>query len=78
MNEKTRQQMRETQGLVDALVSYIKSSLDDNKAEDKVRDGDMKGTRKTHALSSSDCICVSEGGGEFSLHLEEPLVPTVP
>ncbi|XP_060931901.1 plakophilin-3a [Limanda limanda] len=35
VNEKTRQQMRETHGLVDSLVAYISSSLDQNKAEDK-------------------------------------------
>ncbi|XP_071352922.1 plakophilin-3a isoform X2 [Trachinotus anak] len=35
VNDKTRQQMRETHGLVDSLVGYIKASLDDNKAEDK-------------------------------------------
>nr|XP_020477885.1 plakophilin-3 [Monopterus albus] len=35
VNEKTRQQMREMNGLVDSLVSYIKVSLDENKAEDK-------------------------------------------
>ncbi|XP_037624111.1 plakophilin-3a isoform X1 [Sebastes umbrosus] len=35
VNEKTRQQMRETHGLVDSLVGYITSSLDENKAEDK-------------------------------------------
>ncbi|XP_041652649.1 plakophilin-3a isoform X2 [Cheilinus undulatus] len=35
VSEKTRQQMRETHGLVESLVSYIKLSLDDNKAEDK-------------------------------------------
>ncbi|XP_077424861.1 plakophilin-3-like [Vanacampus margaritifer] len=35
VNEKTRQQMRQTHGLVDSLVSYIKSSLEDNKTEDK-------------------------------------------
>lgn len=29
--------MRETPGLVDALVSYIKDALENNKAEDKVR-----------------------------------------
>lgn len=38
VNEKTRQQMRELPGLVDSLVDYIKSSLDD-KSEDKVRHG---------------------------------------
>ncbi|XP_076588345.1 plakophilin-3a isoform X1 [Chaetodon auriga] len=35
VNDKTRQQMRDTQGLVDSLVTYIKSSLEENKAEDK-------------------------------------------
>uniref|UniRef100_UPI0037E98BB2 plakophilin-3a isoform X2 n=2 Tax=Semicossyphus pulcher TaxID=241346 RepID=UPI0037E98BB2 len=35
VSEKTRQQMRETHGLVDSLVSYIKLSLDDNKTDDK-------------------------------------------
>lgn len=35
VNEKTRQQMRETHGLVDALVCYIKCSLEGNNAEDK-------------------------------------------
>ncbi|XP_029289670.1 plakophilin-3 [Cottoperca gobio] len=35
VNKKTRQQMRETPGLVDSLVSYIKTSIDDSKAEDK-------------------------------------------
>ncbi|XP_032379003.1 plakophilin-3a isoform X1 [Etheostoma spectabile] len=35
VNEKTRQLMRETHGLVDSLVGYIKTSLDENKAEDK-------------------------------------------
>ncbi|XP_077565551.1 plakophilin-3-like isoform X2 [Stigmatopora nigra] len=35
VNEKTRQNMRQTHGLVDSLVSYIKSSLEENKAEDK-------------------------------------------
>ncbi|CAL8294560.1 unnamed protein product [Boreogadus saida] len=35
VNEKTRQQMRETPGLVDALVCYIKCSLEGNTAEDK-------------------------------------------
>ena len=36
MSEKTRQLMRETHGLVDALVCYIKCSLEGNTAEDKV------------------------------------------
>ncbi|KAM9815226.1 plakophilin-3-like isoform X1 [Syngnathus typhle] len=35
VNEKTRQQMRQTHGLVDSLVRYIKGSLEENKAEDK-------------------------------------------
>ncbi|XP_075945345.1 plakophilin-3a [Anarhichas minor] len=35
VNEKTRQQMRDTHGLVDSLVTYIKASLDDSKTEDK-------------------------------------------
>ncbi|XP_060891534.1 plakophilin-3a isoform X2 [Labrus mixtus] len=35
VSEKTRQLMRETHGLVDSLVSYIKLSLDENKGEDK-------------------------------------------
>uniref|UniRef100_H3D838 Plakophilin 3a n=1 Tax=Tetraodon nigroviridis TaxID=99883 RepID=H3D838_TETNG len=35
VNENTRQQMRQMHGLVDALVNYIKASLDDNKTEDK-------------------------------------------
>ena len=37
VNEKTRQQMREMQGLVDSLVGYIKASLEDNNTHDKVR-----------------------------------------
>lgn len=37
VNDKTRQQMRETPGLVDSLVSYINTSLEDGKTEDKVR-----------------------------------------
>ncbi|XP_034540976.1 plakophilin-3a isoform X2 [Notolabrus celidotus] len=35
VSEKTRQLMRETHGLVESLVSYIKLSMDDNKTEDK-------------------------------------------
>uniref|UniRef100_A0AAR2L2Q7 Plakophilin 3b n=1 Tax=Pygocentrus nattereri TaxID=42514 RepID=A0AAR2L2Q7_PYGNA len=35
INEKTRQQMREAHGLVDALVGYIQSTLDDTKVEEK-------------------------------------------
>lgn len=37
VNEKTRQQMRETNGLVDSLVGYINTSLEESNAEDKVR-----------------------------------------
>jgi len=36
VNEKTRQQMRETKGLTDALVGYIKKCLIDSKVEEKV------------------------------------------
>ncbi|KAM7414734.1 hypothetical protein PAMA_019507 [Pampus argenteus] len=35
VNDKTRQQMRETHGLVDSLVGYVKASLEANKTEDK-------------------------------------------
>uniref|UniRef100_A0A665UQK1 Plakophilin 3 n=1 Tax=Echeneis naucrates TaxID=173247 RepID=A0A665UQK1_ECHNA len=35
VNDKTRRQMRETQGLVQSLVRYITSSLDNNRTEDK-------------------------------------------
>ncbi|XP_051548779.1 plakophilin-3-like [Myxocyprinus asiaticus] len=35
VNEKTRQQMREMRGLVDALVGYVKKCLDDSKVEEK-------------------------------------------
>ncbi|XP_053348416.1 plakophilin-3 [Clarias gariepinus] len=35
VNGRTRQQMRETRGLVDSLVGYIKNSLHEGKAEDK-------------------------------------------
>ncbi|XP_070686254.1 plakophilin-3a isoform X2 [Pempheris klunzingeri] len=35
VNEKTRQQMRETHGLVDSLLGYIKASLEESKADDK-------------------------------------------
>ncbi|XP_052418038.1 plakophilin-3 isoform X3 [Carassius gibelio] len=35
VNERTRQQMRETRGLVDSLVGYIKNSLQEGKGEDK-------------------------------------------
>ncbi|KAA0723350.1 Plakophilin-3 [Triplophysa tibetana] len=35
VNERTRQQMRETRGLVDSLVGYIQNSLDEGKVDDK-------------------------------------------
>ncbi|XP_066514360.1 plakophilin-3-like isoform X1 [Hoplias malabaricus] len=35
VNGRTRQQMRETRGLVDSLVGYIQNSLQEGKAEDK-------------------------------------------
>ncbi|KAM6981053.1 plakophilin-3 [Aplochiton taeniatus] len=35
VNERTRQMMRETRGLVDSLVSYIQSSVQEETAEDK-------------------------------------------
>ncbi|XP_020335173.1 plakophilin-3-like isoform X1 [Oncorhynchus kisutch] len=35
VNERTRQQMRDTRGLVDSLVAYIQNSLQDEKSEDK-------------------------------------------
>lgn len=80
VNEKTRQQMRELPGLVDSLVNYIKSSLDD-KSEDKVGDGrdeeEDEGAQPM-LLSNSDSICLSLGGGKCSLHPEEPLLPTLP
>lgn len=37
VNDKTRQQMRDTPGLVDSLVSYIKTCLEEGKTEDKVK-----------------------------------------
>lgn len=53
VNTKTRQQMRETNGLVDALVSYIKISLDENKAEDKVR-------QRWKELNISCSLCLTQ------------------
>ncbi|XP_073687992.1 plakophilin-3a [Garra rufa] len=35
VNEKTRQQMRQTHGLIEALVGYIKKSLPESKVEEK-------------------------------------------
>lgn len=42
VNEKTRQMMRETHDLVNSLVEYIKVSLGNNRAEDKVRQEEME------------------------------------
>lgn len=53
VNEKTRQQMRETQGLVDSLVAYVKASLEENKAEDKVRQEEMQ-------LNLNCCFCSTQ------------------
>lgn len=36
-SQQTRQKMRECHGLVDSMVSYINSSLEVGKSEDKVR-----------------------------------------
>ncbi len=36
VNENTRQKMRETHGLIDALVGYIQKCLLDTKVEEKV------------------------------------------
>ncbi|TRY95332.1 hypothetical protein DNTS_034095 [Danionella cerebrum] len=35
VNEKTRQQIRETRGLIDALIGYIQKCLEDNKMDEK-------------------------------------------
>ncbi|XP_029952631.1 plakophilin-3 isoform X2 [Salarias fasciatus] len=35
VSEKTRQMMRETHGLVDSLVNYVRGSIEKNKAEEK-------------------------------------------
>lgn len=67
VNEKTRQQMRETHGLVDSLVGYVKASLEDNKSEDKVSRGKIKPDLKQLLLNLSLiitvcfnlCVCVS-------------------
>ncbi len=65
VNEKTRQQMRETQGLVHSLVGYIKASCEDNKAEDKVRQENMELNLSCCSvqvlcihLSACVCLCV--------------------
>ena len=61
MNEKTRQQMRETHGLVDALVCYIKCSLEGNTAEDKVGCHGQRERTSVVAVVAADvvlvCVC---------------------
>lgn len=59
VNEKTRQQMRETHGLVDSLVGYITSSLDENKAEDKVRQDEIETSVSVQPKACVFiCLCV--------------------
>ncbi|KAL4624315.1 plakophilin-3-like [Arapaima gigas] len=41
MNEKTRQKMRNTRGLVDSLTAYIQNSIRDGKVEDKGTENSM-------------------------------------
>lgn len=72
--------MRETHDLVNSLVKYIKASLDDNKAEDKVRKEEKEAELKlVQALSLLCvliylCVCIFIGGGKCSVCLEEPLL----
>lgn len=62
--------MRDTTGLVDSLVRYIKGSLEENKTEDKVRQaGEMEQNLCCCSGHVSDfylsaCACVSAGGGK--------------
>lgn len=64
MNEKTRQQMRETPGLVDALVRYTKASLEESKAEDKVTEDETKENLRRYSnqrrvyLFPHFCVCL--------------------
>lgn len=64
VNKKTRQQMREQSGLVDSLVCYIKNSLEDGKAEDKVRSNEME-LNSIVLVQPKDCVficlCVLRG-----------------
>lgn len=78
--------MRETNGLVDSLVGYIKASLDENKAEDKVRQEEECQLMNVSCCFSSTpvfwihlsaCLCVITGGGKCSVCLEEPLLPAL-
>jgi len=57
VNEKTRQQMRETPGLVDALVRYIKGSLGGNSPEDKVGMPHVKQDSSSDAVVAAAALC---------------------
>ncbi|KAG9260871.1 plakophilin-3-like isoform X1 [Astyanax mexicanus] len=56
VNGRTRQQMRETRGLVDSLVGYIQNSLEEGKSEDK---------------GVENCVCVLRNLS-FQLYTEIP------
>uniref|UniRef100_A0A3B1KKH6 Plakophilin 3 n=1 Tax=Astyanax mexicanus TaxID=7994 RepID=A0A3B1KKH6_ASTMX len=56
VNGRTRQQMRETRGLVDSLVGYIQNSLEEGKYEDK---------------GVENCVCVLRNLS-FQLYTEIP------
>ncbi|KAG7315145.1 hypothetical protein KOW79_021233 [Hemibagrus wyckioides] len=56
VNGRTRQQMRDTRGLVDSLIGYIQSSLQEGKAEDK---------------GVENCVCVLRNLS-FQLYAEIP------
>lgn len=83
VNDKTRQQMRETPGLVDSLVSYIKTCLEDGKTEDKVKmrrpeqELEPWTMRSVLFLGSNLLGFWSTGGGKLCVHYEEPLLPAV-
>lgn len=82
VNEKTRQQMRETHRLVDCLVGYIKASINENKAEDKVSQEAMelhlsRCFCSTQILCIHLFVCVFVGGGKCSVCPEEPLLPAL-
>lgn len=82
VNDKTRQQMRDTPGLVDSLVSYIKTCLEDGKTEDKVKtrrpERELKLLQPRVLLWVLICLLfLCAGGGKRRVHHEEPLVPAV-
>ncbi|KAK3528207.1 hypothetical protein QTP86_025118 [Hemibagrus guttatus] len=56
VNGRTRQQMRDTRGLVDSLIGYIQSSLQEGKSEDK---------------GVENCVCVLRNLS-FQLYAEIP------